>query len=442
MSLPAAAWYADPHDPTQIRWWDGNVWSEHVRELPGAPAVPTVPEPVAAPVAITPPAAPEPVAAPLAVTAPVAPSPFADSSAAELVAEPVTPAAQPSTPTPMPSAPAEIPRPFAGLPPISPAADPRSPIAPSPFGPLASTTAVAPLEPPRAISTAPVTSLEPSRSFTVDPIEPIDPIKSVAPLEPPRTFSPPHVIPFEPLAAADSAHSLPVDNSPSIGAALLAPMDADLPSTPPPGAGSGNVSIKPHGAGRRVRFALVAALVIVVAAGGGMVAMGQLGSITGGDTPKSSSTAVTQYGFGNYHFEAPTAWTPTTSAVTPFDLGFKTPQGAEVLVFSSVVDTDADLTDEALLDALYTQWVESEGTSYPGYTLANQSDVTLGSTHAYRLTFTGTNSLGEPARTIETHFFGKQQRSIVVALTGSEAALTDPDVFIEYQTLLESFRFD
>jgi hypothetical protein len=31
---PAAGWHPDPHDPTQLRWWDGVRWTEHL--APGA----------------------------------------------------------------------------------------------------------------------------------------------------------------------------------------------------------------------------------------------------------------------------------------------------------------------------------------------------------------------------------------------------------------------
>ena len=27
-NLPIAGWYSDPHDPTQLRWWDGAAWTE------------------------------------------------------------------------------------------------------------------------------------------------------------------------------------------------------------------------------------------------------------------------------------------------------------------------------------------------------------------------------------------------------------------------------
>ena len=28
--LPAAGWFADPHDAARLRWWDGSAWTEHV----------------------------------------------------------------------------------------------------------------------------------------------------------------------------------------------------------------------------------------------------------------------------------------------------------------------------------------------------------------------------------------------------------------------------
>ncbi|MET0956728.1 MAG: DUF2510 domain-containing protein, partial [Cryobacterium sp.] len=58
----AAGWYADPSDGTQLRWWSGTGWTEHV-----APAAPVTPLPSATPVA---PVAGHP--AEVAVAAPVA----------------------------------------------------------------------------------------------------------------------------------------------------------------------------------------------------------------------------------------------------------------------------------------------------------------------------------------------------------------------------------
>jgi hypothetical protein len=40
MPNPSQGWYADPHDPNAERWWDGSAWSEHVRPVVPAPAVP------------------------------------------------------------------------------------------------------------------------------------------------------------------------------------------------------------------------------------------------------------------------------------------------------------------------------------------------------------------------------------------------------------------
>jgi hypothetical protein len=46
---PVAGWYDDPERPGRLRWWDGERWSEHTRELPDrAPAPqpePATPEP-------------------------------------------------------------------------------------------------------------------------------------------------------------------------------------------------------------------------------------------------------------------------------------------------------------------------------------------------------------------------------------------------------------
>ncbi|WP_273654090.1 DUF2510 domain-containing protein [Cellulomonas fimi] len=36
---PPAAWYPDPHDAAQLRWWDGGRWTEHVEPRPATAAV-------------------------------------------------------------------------------------------------------------------------------------------------------------------------------------------------------------------------------------------------------------------------------------------------------------------------------------------------------------------------------------------------------------------
>lgn len=33
---PVAAWYADPQDPSQLRWWDGTQWTAHTTPVPQA----------------------------------------------------------------------------------------------------------------------------------------------------------------------------------------------------------------------------------------------------------------------------------------------------------------------------------------------------------------------------------------------------------------------
>ncbi|MCO4253605.1 DUF2510 domain-containing protein [Pseudarthrobacter raffinosi] len=41
MSQPPAGWYANPNAPHQQRWWDGTVWTEHVRAVQEGPRVPS-----------------------------------------------------------------------------------------------------------------------------------------------------------------------------------------------------------------------------------------------------------------------------------------------------------------------------------------------------------------------------------------------------------------
>ncbi|RFU36835.1 DUF2510 domain-containing protein [Actinomadura logoneensis] len=61
MSQPG--WYADPYGGGGLRWWDGNVWTEHARPAP--------PPPPAPPVAMAPPAPAAPAPAPAVPAQPV-----------------------------------------------------------------------------------------------------------------------------------------------------------------------------------------------------------------------------------------------------------------------------------------------------------------------------------------------------------------------------------
>lgn len=49
-TLPPAAWHPDPSGAPQLRFWDGQVWTDHVAPLPGAqPAAQAAPAPALAP---------------------------------------------------------------------------------------------------------------------------------------------------------------------------------------------------------------------------------------------------------------------------------------------------------------------------------------------------------------------------------------------------------
>ena len=45
MSLPPAGWHPDPSAPGQLRWWDGQTWTDHRAPLPAQVVVrPTSPK--------------------------------------------------------------------------------------------------------------------------------------------------------------------------------------------------------------------------------------------------------------------------------------------------------------------------------------------------------------------------------------------------------------
>ena len=68
MNNPAPDWYPDPDDPTQLRYWDGSIWTENrspaVAEQPPAAAPQAAPAPAPAPAQ-----QPAPVAAPVQTSA-------------------------------------------------------------------------------------------------------------------------------------------------------------------------------------------------------------------------------------------------------------------------------------------------------------------------------------------------------------------------------------
>lgn len=38
--MPTPGWYADPHVPGQLRWWDGAAWSAHTMAAPVVAPIP------------------------------------------------------------------------------------------------------------------------------------------------------------------------------------------------------------------------------------------------------------------------------------------------------------------------------------------------------------------------------------------------------------------
>jgi hypothetical protein len=42
MNSPAPAWYPDPSNPSQLRYWDGTQWTEHTQPVPQAAPQPSV----------------------------------------------------------------------------------------------------------------------------------------------------------------------------------------------------------------------------------------------------------------------------------------------------------------------------------------------------------------------------------------------------------------
>ena len=54
MQTPPAQWFADPTNPSQLRWWDGRAWTEHVAPMTGLPATRAAAQPVSPTVTMPP----------------------------------------------------------------------------------------------------------------------------------------------------------------------------------------------------------------------------------------------------------------------------------------------------------------------------------------------------------------------------------------------------
>ena len=79
--LPKPGWYTDPEG--EVRWWDGEAWTEQVRPRIPSSAVDVVPAvPAPAPAVAR---APVPVAEPAAPAAPAAGAPKPDKGADAMV---------------------------------------------------------------------------------------------------------------------------------------------------------------------------------------------------------------------------------------------------------------------------------------------------------------------------------------------------------------------
>ncbi|MCZ4495846.1 MAG: hypothetical protein JWM25_429 [Thermoleophilia bacterium] len=101
----AADWYADPGDPTQLRWWDGAGWTDHVAPAaaPAAVEAEVVAEPVAEPDVAAAPI--EPVAPALAIV-PDLPEAFVPEMPAAVIATP--PVAFPAADAEVAAAPTQL----------------------------------------------------------------------------------------------------------------------------------------------------------------------------------------------------------------------------------------------------------------------------------------------------------------------------------------------
>ena len=149
MVSPEAGWYADPTDPSAVRWWDGAAWSAQTRAAPrelalagaavgassasggagAAPSTPTATADLPGVVTIGAEPTPAPAPAPSAPTAPVAAAAAAAHETALPATQTVADRSRPGArraPAPAPATPVEVAMPPASAAPIRPNVTPGS----------------------------------------------------------------------------------------------------------------------------------------------------------------------------------------------------------------------------------------------------------------------------------------------------------------------------
>ena len=243
MVSPEAGWYADPTDPSAVRWWDGAAWSAQTRPAPrelalagaavgassASAGVGASPSPAhASPAHASPTHAPTPAPAPDPVV-------MATAAAATDLPAVVTIGADP-TPAPVAAAPAApATTPHAATPAPAP-----TPPAPAAAHETATSEAPAVVDRSRPGARPPVTSAPEHAAPHVDPVAPEDegPVDRSRPgARRPSTPAPPPVeVAMPPAAAAPIKPGATPGSTPSQPSAAW--IDANYPTTPA-GGGSG-----------------------------------------------------------------------------------------------------------------------------------------------------------------------------------------------------------
>jgi len=401
MTSPSPAWYPDPHDPARIRWWDGQTWTENVRDRPAAappPAAPAWPDQDLAGASTDPSAGAQPV--PAAASAPVG------------TLEPPLPPLPSIEPLP----------PFPGV-----DASPPQPAYPAQAA-----------EPAFPVAAAPTEIKAPDLEWPVGPVAPVEPAAPATPQPQPQP---------QPLKAdfptAPPAQQVAPPGATSLGAALLPP----LPAAAPPGGRFNEPPTSMFDPDKPVRSAplrvalLAGVVVVALVLGVGLYTTGALDSLIGksGRQPSSSSVEVVE-GDG-YSFERPTDWAQTEPPNSNVDLAFASPNGVALGVSRANDEAAADFSNAAVRQVAFDAMVRVQQALVPGAQVVSRTPITLDGAPGERVQLSGALPSGESFSMIEIVALHGQNPYVMV-LGGTPEAIGDPTVVSQFDQIVASFLFD
>ena len=220
------------------------------------------------------------------------------------------------------------------------------------------------------------------------------------------------------------------------------PTQERAPHDPPPWADPApDVDIK-EGSGR-LRKILIAAVLAVAVALGGMVAykQGLLDSVIGGSSRSASNSSVKVFEHARYSFEAPQAWTTVPTKEYGSDYAFATPNNTVVVLDSTTVEPGIDMTSQATRDFIFDTALRGLELQMQGMAVSSSTPYQEGGVVGEQVVLTGMGPDGQAAKVTYTIFLKDRLVALAAMVQNAAVAESDPATQAEYEALLASYRY-